>query len=239
MAKTKQQRANEKLIEAVENCDDDAFIVALRNGADVNALDEDSYSPLFEAIHNFQVQMIKGLIDAGADVNLAGPDGWTPLHQAARGGDTKILQMLLEAGASVSSFCTGHSKLIGGYPIHEASGDAVLFLVNHGADFEAKDEKGRVPLHYRAGKGDAVGIRLLLEAGAIPYPLDNEGKSPLDYLDPTSMHYKDVSEALNPVAAERDRLALAASTPRPAKADSPVGTCESCGRPAHSGRCRL
>ena len=239
MAKTKQQRANEKLIEAVDNCDEDAFVVALRNGADANTLDEDLYSPLFSAIHNLQASMIGGLIEAGADVNLAGPNGWSPLHEAARGGNTKILQMLVGAGASLGSFCTGHSELIGGYPIHEASGDAISYLVEHGADVEAKDEKGRVPLHYRAGKGDAVGVRLLLELGANPYPLDDGGKSPLDYLDPKSMHHKDVSNALGPVAAERDRLALAATTSRASKSDSPVRVCDSCGRPAHSGRCRL
>lgn len=239
MAKTKQQRANEKLFEAVESFDDDAFHKALRSGADVNALDEDSFSPLFSAVYNLQVPMIEALIEAGADVNLSGLDGWTPLHEAARGGNASIVQMLLDTGASMTSFCIGHSELVGGYPIHEASGDAVLLLVNHGADVEAKDEKGRVPLHYRAGSGDAVSIRLLLEAGANPYPLDDEGRSPLDYADPKSRHEKDVSNALRAVAAERDRLALAASTPLAARSESSVERCASCGRPAHPGRCRL
>lgn len=239
MAKSKQERANEKLIEAVENWDDAAFIRALRNGADADALDEDGHSPLFGAVYNHQEQMVEGLIGAGADVNLAGPDGWTPLHEAARSGNTKTLLVLLDAGASLNSFCAGHSELIGGYPIHEASGDAVSFLAERGVDIEARDALGRTPLHFRAGNCDAEGIRTLLGLGANPFPMDQEGKSPLEYMEPTSKHFEMAWAAFAPAIAERDRLALQVSTAQARKTGGQTGTCNSCGRPAHSGRCRF
>ncbi|WP_303749323.1 ankyrin repeat domain-containing protein [Stenotrophomonas pigmentata] len=239
MAKTKQERANQKLRDAIEFYNYDAFLVAIERGADVNVLDEDGYPPLHTAVYLQQQKMVKVLIARGADVNLSGQDGWTPLHEAARGGNTESVQMLLDAGASLASFCTGHYDPIGGYPIHEASGAAVSLLVEHGADVEAKDEMGRTPLHYRANGGDAVGVRSLLSLGANPYPLDNEGKSPLEYLDPNSKKYKGVLEALAPSAAERDRLTLDASTVQSMKSEGPIGKCERCGRPAHTGRCRF
>ena len=75
--------------------------VLLKAGADVNAKQDDGWSPLHvAAAFNPSPAVLEVLLKAGADVNAKDKDGETPLHfAAALNPSTAVLEILLNAGA--------------------------------------------------------------------------------------------------------------------------------------------
>ena len=74
---------------------------AIRRGADVNARDENGFTPLIgAAMHNPNPEVIELLLDAGADVNARDERGYTPLIVAAmHNPNPEMIAVLLDAGA--------------------------------------------------------------------------------------------------------------------------------------------
>lgn len=74
--------------------------VALRHGADVDALDRRGRSPLAWAAKKGRVLAVECLLAAGADLHVrSGYDGSVSLHHAAKGGHEGTLAALLFCGA--------------------------------------------------------------------------------------------------------------------------------------------
>jgi len=69
-------------------------------GADVNAKEEDGWTPLHYAVYEGYKEIAELLIAKGADVNAKEEDGWTPLHDAAT---KEIAELLIDNGADVNA----------------------------------------------------------------------------------------------------------------------------------------
>ena len=141
----------------------------LEAGADLNARDENGWTPLHTAAAGSKIPgTVTALLEAGADLNAREENGWTPLHLAAGSSETPgIIAALLEAGADPN--VRGEN---GQTPLHTAAGSSkipgtVTALLEAGADLNARDENGWTPLHTAAGSSETPGIvEALLEAGA-------------------------------------------------------------------------
>ena len=69
-------------------------------GADVNAQDENNWTPLYLAAWNGRVDFSEMLLDHGAAVNaLTDYNGKTPLYKASEKGHVDVVRLLLEHGA--------------------------------------------------------------------------------------------------------------------------------------------
>ncbi len=69
-------------------------------GADLEARDEDGWTPLLHSAAAFgSSKTVQALVEAGADVEARDEVGQTPLHRAARSGPLETVQVLLDAGA--------------------------------------------------------------------------------------------------------------------------------------------
>ena len=76
------------LHDAVEDDDVEAVRQLVEEGADVEALDDQGWRPLFIAAHHGHVEVARTLMEAGADLEAAlPPSGERPLHsERERGG---------------------------------------------------------------------------------------------------------------------------------------------------------
>ncbi len=80
--------------------------VLIEGGADVNACDEQGWSPITKAVYNPELDrgfadVVQVLIDAGANIEAAIGYGVRPLMLAAGYGETEVVTVLLGAGAEV------------------------------------------------------------------------------------------------------------------------------------------
>jgi ankyrin repeat protein len=93
-----------ELLNAAGEGDIKAVKQHLAAGADVNAKDENGWTPLHWAAISFDKEVSEYLITMGADVNAAETvSGMTPLHFAAAGDQKEIVELLLASGADVNA----------------------------------------------------------------------------------------------------------------------------------------
>jgi uncharacterized protein len=127
-------------------------------------------TPLLRAAKALDAPAIRLLLEKGANLNLTSTRGITPVMAAAGQGsvdaDTRgiyttedvqqrsieSLKLLLAAGGDINA----KDPTRGLTPLHEAArwgwNDVVRFLVDHGANLEAKDSKGMTPVDSALGK---------------------------------------------------------------------------------------
>jgi uncharacterized protein len=127
-------------------------------------------TPLLRAAKALDAPAIKILLEKGGNLSLANTRGITPFMAAAGLGSTdadtrgiyitddvqqrsiESLKLLLAAGADINA----KDGTRGLTPLHEAArwgwNDVVRFLVDHGADLQAKDNRGMTPVDSAMGK---------------------------------------------------------------------------------------
>ena len=189
----------QELFDAFEANDLEAVKRCIEQGADVNATDINGRSTLHDAAHwNLDVEIMKYLASQGANVNAKDINGYTPLHCVSRRSgiasqyDDEVNRYEQKrACAGMIDLWSRECELRKQYwdrarDILEeryTDGSTVIlaFLIDKGADVNAKNVCGRTPLHYAVESNPFLSdIQYLIRRGANVNAVDDEGKTPLD-----------------------------------------------------------
>ncbi|KAI4150160.1 MAG: hypothetical protein LQ340_004231 [Diploschistes diacapsis] len=159
---------------AVENGSDDMVRLLAGRVPNINAGDDDGWTPLHVAALNGADSHALLLLERGADIQARDAGGWTPLHIAASYGMGSHARLLLDNGADILT-----QNLEGLTALHLAAGcshnETVTVLLERGADIEAKSSSGLTALYLAAIAGFLTTVELLLSQGADPNAVDDEG----------------------------------------------------------------
>ncbi len=141
------------------------------------AFTEKGRSPLTVAAELDRSRCAEILISAGADVSAVDSRGRSCASYAATQGSYRVLEQLLAAGCNTTDHAAEAPPLLLEAAL-AGQADSVRALLQAGLDLEQRHE-GSGALHHAAQSQDDATVRLLLEAGADPNVLNDEGQTPL------------------------------------------------------------
>jgi len=125
----------------------------INRGADVNAKNKESFTPLHFSTIKGKTKITKFLLKHGANPHAqSGEDEFNPMHCAAAKGNSKILQLLLDHGANID-VVINIGQLT---PLHFAAfyrhEEAVRLLVQQGANIQAPSMSGMTAKEFSRNK---------------------------------------------------------------------------------------
>ncbi len=163
------------LAHVLEDGHKDFALLLVGHGLKLDARDKSGFTPLHVVARspNADAVLVQALLDKGADVNaraLSATDpynrfywplgrldqrGLTPLHLAAASGSPDVVRLLIAKGASLKARTDD-----GNTPLHEAAhtlSPSVAVLLAVGADPNAKNRAGDLPIHLALKSGTEAG----------------------------------------------------------------------------------
>ena len=198
---SRQKATNRMLLRAAKNGNIDDVKEALNKGANIHAKDPEENSSLHHAVWKKHTEVSRFLIKKGANVDGQNVIYLTPLLltktlfyspymrdladevllDAAEKGDFDRVQEALCDGANIHAQDKNENTAL-----HHATCDKhtkiTQYLLERGADPNAKNCVNCTPLHCAAGAGDVLGAELLIEKKAkINVKGGSDGWTPVHY----------------------------------------------------------
>jgi ankyrin repeat protein len=132
------------------------------------------HEPLLNAVRNGDIRRVDALLMQGASVNTVDPDyERSILIWASMLGYLKIMGLLIDLGADIGSSIACATDHV----------DAVKLLIAHGADVNARDEKGATALINAVVGRNINVVRILLLNHANVNIREDTGESAMDWAD--------------------------------------------------------
>ncbi|CAL7961031.1 conserved hypothetical protein [Alphaproteobacteria bacterium] len=149
---------------------------------------------LFHYVTQNETEAVKALLSNSVDINNSLINGATPLYVSAHLGNIEIAKLLVNLGAHVDAATKSNkatplmAAAINSFP------DVIEFLLNAGANPNAKDVGGNTPLILAALKGHSKVAELLMKFGSDVNTVNNVGETALTLA--ASQGYLEVVEQL-------------------------------------------
>ena len=165
----------------------EAVKLLLESGANVNAKNCQGQTALMSAAETGRVDALDFLLAQGADIQTEDANGKTALVYAAGRGTLETVHYLLSKGirftptdknsafiAAVRWYQSSHK------PSQIESMNKIRYLMNAGADINARDETGSTPLMYAAAKNGSSDLpKMLIDHGADIHAKNTKGTTVL------------------------------------------------------------
>jgi cytohesin len=156
----------------------------LTDGANVNAKDEDSKTPLLHAAVDGHKDVVELLIAKGADIELRCTTcGGTALGHAASGGHKEIIELLIEKGADVNAKDENSHTPLDLAIIYKSSRNRMLAQLAHSetADLLRKHGAKHGTIYGAAAGGDIEAVKVFLANDMDVNARPKYGDSALDH----------------------------------------------------------
>jgi hypothetical protein len=180
----------------------------LSAGAAVNTFDRRGVTPLMWASAGGHLELVRHLLESGAAVDWRAHDGTTALMLAAENGFVEAARALLLRGANVNAVRAGvtarrlavqraHPEMVALIERAEALGARLLQsagegndttvrqLIATGAPVNVSNARGETALMMAARNGDLGMLQALLSRGADVTARDNQGRTVIDWAEPS------------------------------------------------------
>lgn len=146
---------------------------------DINAEDDNAYTPLNWATYYDHVDLANLLLDNGADSKTYDKYVGNALHTAAERDSIQVATLLLDRGINKEAI-----NFFKETPLHSASRNnsiqVATLLLDTGARIEKKNMNKRTPLHTAIGYNNIQIATLLLDRGANRNAEDIHNNTPWD-----------------------------------------------------------
>ncbi|OUB05262.1 hypothetical protein BK708_41645 [Bacillus thuringiensis serovar yunnanensis] len=187
------------LLAATEKNETNTVISLLKQGANINAMDNQGRTPLMIATYKNDVKTAKVLIEAGADVNIQDDMKNNPFLYAGAEGYLDILKLTIDAGADPTI-----TNRYGGTALIPASEHGYIdvikeLLTRTNIDVNHVNNLGWTALMEaivlsNGNETQQQVIRLLIEHGADVNIPDNDGVTPLEHA--RAHHFEEIEKIL-------------------------------------------
>jgi uncharacterized protein len=190
----------DELVVAAEMNDGRAVLSLLLKGVDPNQADSRGRKAIFIALREDSLRALDSLLASPlTQIDEPNAQGETPLMIAAIRGSLPAAQALVKRGASINRK--------GWTPLHYAcsgpDNGVAAFLIEQGAELNARSDNGTTPLMMAARYGNSDLVPLLLKAGAEPRAANEQELTAADFAQRGGRDL--LAKELRRVMAERQR----------------------------------
>ena len=159
--------------------------ILLEQGANPNTPDRWGGTALHAASVYRGLEVTRILLEHGTNPNALDDSGRTALHEASAYGGPEIARTLLEHGTNPNT-----PDYSGRTALHEASENTIVeLLLEYGVNVDARDKQGWTPLYKAAYALYLQVLVALLDRGADPHALTNNGETPFQLATVTRIPY--------------------------------------------------
>ncbi|CAG8083174.1 unnamed protein product [Penicillium olsonii] len=199
------------LIQCIARVDLAGVRILLENGANANGGDKTlGPKPLFAALDIGNVDTLELILQYGASPHSFDSRGISAMWWASRSGDVKIVDALLRHGAPVNSI--DYTLLM--FAASEGQLDMLTFLIEKGADIDARDREGHTALMHAALGAKLSALEILVQRGANVHLQNNQGLTALDlarkkedrFVDTTIQHQHNMGFSDRDSASNRNAI---------------------------------
>jgi ankyrin repeat protein len=143
-----QGQINYSLLDAAKRGDIAEIKELLKNGADINAKNNDGETALMQAVIFWHKDVCALLLEKGADMEAKDKVGWTPLTRAISYGNADAIKLLLDSGARNIKAALRFASFDMRLEILKWTDNKLLAIIGS----EADARKFRSPFYACAGK---------------------------------------------------------------------------------------
>lgn len=171
------------LVQAATEDDLESVRQLIKEGADVNAKEEDKMTALHAAVENGNVEIVRELLQAGAKVNARAESRRTPLMMLDNDATPELVRVLITHGAKIDSSDDEKSTVLINAANFNASSEVLHMLIEYGAEIDSQNDDGRTALMEAAFAENFESVKAILEAGADINLRDKENKTAFNLTD--------------------------------------------------------
>ena len=153
--------------------------ILIKGGANIDALDDESRRPVYHAISQNDLPMVKEIFKGQVDGIEPRDYEWDDLELAVEASSLEVLQFFINGSPQSVKQTSDRGRTLLNVAAEQHSQEVLALLLDSGSDINHSDYKGRTPLYDATATDNVENMRSLLARGADVDKADEAGDMPL------------------------------------------------------------